>query len=98
MVAGALLGLGSDTDLERQLGPHVLQRFAAVELLSFSLEVVLDHVDVGFVVLMVDAGVAHYADSELMEALCHFATFFLPSAFLLVEEALEVDDWHFLKV
>ena len=99
MVSSLLHGLRSDTSLEAELGARVGQLTRLVVVLAGDFKVVLDHVDVGVVVLVIYSRVADDANAEFVEAEGQLATFLIPSlAVRAVEEGLHLDDGWLRKV
>ena len=99
MVSRFLHGLRRDTCLETELGARIRQLSRVVEVLAGFLEVGLDHVDVGVVVLVIDAWVPDDTEAELVETSGDLATFFVPSITVgAIEEDLHVDNGRLLEV
>jgi hypothetical protein len=67
MVTGSLLALWCNTSLEVVLWLAVLELLSLIEFSCFLLEVLLDHINIVFVVLVINSGVSPDKDTKLVK-------------------------------
>lgn len=97
VVLGLLCALWGDSSLVVEFWSHVLEWLSSVVFLSCLLEIPFYHIQVFFVVFVLDSWVLEKEDSELMEGLSHLAALFLVLAWSLVEIGLDINDWNVFK-
>lgn len=72
MVTSNLNVLGSGSHLVHHLRLDVGNLFSAIISISDLFEILLHHINIFFVVLFIDTGVANHADAVLVKALSNF--------------------------
>jgi hypothetical protein len=72
VVTSNLNVLGSGSDLIHALGLNVGNLFSTIKFISDLFEILFHHIDIFFVVLFIDTGVANHADAVLVKALGNF--------------------------
>jgi len=91
-------GLWRDACLVAEFRTGIDQFTRLVEVRAHLFEVLLDHVDIGLIVLVADARVSNNADAELMEAEGHLATLLLPVwVGFAPKESFQIDDGGLFK-
>jgi hypothetical protein len=95
MVASSLLTLWGHTCLEVEFWLAILKLLSVVVFAGLKLKVLFHHINVVFVVLFVDAGVAPDQDTELVERLSDELALLEHFCGVLLEEGANVDYRYF---